>query len=247
MSSFQTWASWRRKAFISLAAIASMGLIVLSPVAMTWMSDLSAQWGDLSNIGQAYGGTSAILSGLALVGVSISLLIQNNLNRISQVHLIRQRQFDIVKLALDNPQFLYVDGSAATGDPDAVLKIYANLFVGHWAMVWDLGEMKENTLHTLAGRLFESAIAREWWKVNGDSYLSSRRRKRFHAILSEECQSAARSAAEVAGRRGVEVVVSDPERRPSRSSRHLIIVGVLAGVAIGVLLQPAGRRVFGKP
>ncbi|WP_407664749.1 DUF6082 family protein [Micromonospora tarensis] len=246
MSSFQTWASWRRKAFISLAAIASMVLIALSPVAMTWMADLSVQWSDLSNIGQAYGGTSAILSGLALVSVSISLLIQNNLNRISQVHLIRQRQFDIVKLALENPQFLYVDGSAATGDPDAVLKVYANLFVGHWAMVWDLGEMNENTLHTVAGRLFESGIAREWWKVNGGSYLSSRRRKRFYAILSEECQNASRGAAEASGGRGVAVAVSSPERRSSRSSRHMVIVGVAAGMAIGILLQPAGRRVFGR-
>ncbi|MCZ7436743.1 DUF6082 family protein [Micromonospora sp. WMMC241] len=246
MSSSQTRASWRRKTLISLAAIAAMGLVALSPVAMTWMTDLSAQWGDLSNIGQAYGGTSAILSGLALIGVSISLLIQNNLNRISQVHLIRQRQFDIVKLALENPQFLYVDGSAATSDPDAALKVYANLFVGHWAMVWDLGEMKEDTLHVVARRLFESGTAREWWDTNGGSYLSSRRRRRFWAILSEESEKAAQVAAEASRSRAAQLTGSGSGRQPPPGSRQTFIVGIAAGVAIGILLQPTGRRFLDK-
>ncbi|MEU5553186.1 DUF6082 family protein [Micromonospora sp. NPDC047793] len=153
---------------IPLMVTLAVGLIGLSLLAMTWLVDLPVQWSHLSDMGQAYGGTSAVLSGLALASVSASLLMQSSLNRISQLHSIRQRQFDIVKLALDNPRYLYVDGSAAISDPGNHLKVYANLFVSHWAMVWDLAEMREDTLHVVASRLFESAVAREWWKVNGD-------------------------------------------------------------------------------
>ncbi|WP_432050490.1 DUF6082 family protein [Verrucosispora sp. NA02020] len=126
---------------IPLMVTLAVGLIGLSLLAMTWLVDLPVQWSHLSDMGQAYGGTSAVLSGLALASVSASLLMQSSLNRISQLHSIRQRQFDIVKLALDNPRYLYVDGSAAISDPGNHLKVYANLFVSHWAMVWDLAAL----------------------------------------------------------------------------------------------------------
>ncbi|MEV2239797.1 DUF6082 family protein [Micromonospora sp. NPDC049891] len=218
----------------------AVGLIGLSPLAMTWLADLPVQWSHLSDMGQAYGGTSAVLSGLALVGVSASLLMQSSLNRISQLHSIRQRQFDIVKLALDNPEYLYVDGSAALADPDNHLKVYANLFVSHWAMVWDLAEMREDTLHVVARRLFESAVAREWWEVNGQSYYSSRRRRKFVAILSDECDRAARSSvlSTVPA-----TVPSPPELASSTDGRsRTLAVGVVAAIGVGILLRSVTRR-----
>ncbi|MFF5216847.1 DUF6082 family protein [Micromonospora sp. NPDC000442] len=243
MSSLSAWKHWARKMMFPLLVALSVGLIGLSPVAMTWMADLPVQWSHLSDMGQAYGGTSAVLSGLALAGVSASLLMQSSLNRISQLHSIRQRQFDIVKLALDNPTYLYVDGSAALADPDNPLKVYANLFVGHWAMVWDLAEMREETLHVVASRLFESAVAREWWKVNGQSYYSSRRRKKFVAILSDECDRAALTARESSPGTAPAPAPIPTHRPPSAEGRsRTLAIGVVAGIGIGVLLRSATRR-----
>ena len=228
---------------IPLLVTLAVGLIGLSPLAMTWLADLPVQWSHLSDMGQAYGGTSAVLSGLALAGVSASLLMQSSLNRISQLHSIRQRQFDIVKLALDNPGYLYVDGSAAISDPDNHLKVYANLFVSHWAMVWDLAEMREDTLHVVASRLFESAVAREWWKVNGQSYYSSRRRKKFVAILSDECDRAALAARPPSRPTPPDPLPIPPQRTSSSGGRsRTLVVGVAAGIGIGILLHSASRR-----
>ncbi|WP_327038214.1 DUF6082 family protein [Micromonospora maris] len=242
MSRLSDWERWGRRVLIPLLTVLSVGLIAFSPIAMTWMADLPVQWGQLSDMGQAYGATSAVLSGLALAGVSASLLIQSSLNRISQLHSIRQRQFDIVKLALDNPRYLYVDGAAAVADPDNSLKVYANLFVGHWAMVWDLSEMREDTLRTVARRLFEAQLARDWWRANGQSYLSSRKRKKFFEILSEECDIAANVAHMSAAKAAADGALTLPQPNISKDPRrHRLAVGMVAGVGVGILLCSMAR------
>ncbi|MFF0722081.1 DUF6082 family protein [Micromonospora sp. NPDC003816] len=128
-------------------------------------------------------------------------------------------------------------------DPDNHLKVYANLFVSHWTMVWDLAEMREDTLHVVASRLFESAVAREWWKVNGQSYCSSRRRKKFVAILSDECDLAALAARPSSLPTSPDPLPIPPQPTSSSGSRsRTLVIGVAAGIGIGILLHSATRR-----
>ena len=67
--------------------IASSG-IVLAPFAMALIARAHQNWVLLGNIGQAYGGVSALISAIALVGVVGSLLIQarqHSLDRLMQL------------------------------------------------------------------------------------------------------------------------------------------------------------------
>jgi hypothetical protein len=49
-----------------------IGLVVLSPFALTELAHFRINWLQLSNIGQTYGAVSALLSSFALVGVAVA-------------------------------------------------------------------------------------------------------------------------------------------------------------------------------
>jgi hypothetical protein len=186
----QYWTSnWFRGLLIGFVASTVVALVALSPLVMKWLSG-QRDWHQLADVGQVYGSASAVLTGVGLCGIAVSLLMQWRQNRITQVYSIRQRQFELVKLALDNPRYLYVEGPAVASDPHSELKVYANLLVGHWAMSWDLGVTNEQLLRASAARLFSTSAAREWWTTWGHSYLTSRRRRRFFNILTFECSQA---------------------------------------------------------
>ena len=54
-----------------------LSLVLISPLYLRQLSQLRGiDWTKLSNVGQTYGAASAILSAVALVGISLSLLVQ---------------------------------------------------------------------------------------------------------------------------------------------------------------------------
>jgi hypothetical protein len=185
---------WRTIVLAVLVSVAFLAGVVASPLAMKWLTGTRLKWAELSDVGQAYGGVSAVLSGLAFCGVAASLLMQRRQARLAQIYSIRQRHFELVKLALDDPQYLFVDGPNEADDPNARLKVYANLLVGHWAMMWDLDAITADLVRAGAARLFATALARQWWTEWGASFLSSKHRVRFVDLMTSECDRATRLA-----------------------------------------------------
>src|ERR1035438_8711837 len=60
-----------RIAVLLLAVVAVLALVVASPLALKSLGSLHGlNWFHLSYIGQTYGGASALLTGLALIGVA---------------------------------------------------------------------------------------------------------------------------------------------------------------------------------
>lgn len=239
-------AAWYRTSVGLLLTFAAVTIAALSPLAMVWVADLPVQWAPLAEVGQAYGGASALLSALALSGIAISILIQRHQNRISQLYSLRQRQFEIVKLALESPEYLYVDGPLVVADKTARLKVYANLLVGHWAMVWDLGEMGDDWLRLSAGRLFDAELAREWWMDWGSSYLGPRRRRKFVEILTQECEQASRRARPVLVDQASEIETKAEaetfQRRTTDGAASVFATGVVVGVLFCLAKHLVRRR-----
>jgi uncharacterized protein DUF6082 len=163
-----------------------VGIIVASPWLMSLVADQHKDWSRLSDIGQAYGGISAILSGLALCGVAGSLLLQWHQTRTAQAIGIRERHSDLVKLALTDPDLAWPMVNEASKE-HARRVMLLNLWVSHWAMQWDMGVMRKPELRALFEDLFHEDTAVTWWRDYGASWDSnpSRRRRSFLATGHE--------------------------------------------------------------
>ncbi|HET8662380.1 MAG TPA: DUF6082 family protein [Micromonosporaceae bacterium] len=164
------------------------GLVLLSPIPLTWLAGQEVDWNSLASVGAAYSAAANVFSSLAFCGIVLSLFLQWRQNRMILLFSYKQQHMELAKLALDNPQFLYVDGVSA--DPDAALKVYANLLVSHWAIAWDLGIANDDSTRVNARRLFKQEVARDWWDTWKFSYLSSKRRRRFFQIVDQEWRNA---------------------------------------------------------
>jgi len=186
--------------------------------------------------------------------------MQRRQNRLALLYSVRDRQFELVKLALDNPQFLYIESPDVISDTTAKMKVYANLMVGHWALLWDLGILRDHTLHALAARLFTTAITRDWWATWGNSYLDYRPR-RFFEIMSIECRKAQLAAASSASADDLEPTETY-QFDPSGHERSLVgsaqgakkrtgtdtvprsAAMLIGAIALGVAVGFGGRRLL---
>ena len=86
-----------RRAILATALIAVavviIALVALSPLALRELSSVrGVSWPQLSNIGQTYGAASALLTGLALIGVVGSIVFQVRAIRVSREQAMRDRQ-----------------------------------------------------------------------------------------------------------------------------------------------------------
>jgi hypothetical protein len=233
---------------VIMVAGATLVLLLVYPVLLSRMSERSFDWPRLSEVGEAYGGVGPIVSSLAFCAIALSLLLQWRQNRMTLLFSNRQLHLDLIKLALADREFLYVDGSVVADDPDAVRKVYANLLVGHWATAWDLRTLDVANLRSGAARLFESELAREWWQASGSSYSSSRRRRRFVEIIDDEYGRAVTTGP--GSRFDAPPAAYDPaagglrspaSKSPRRAWRAHTAVGLL-GMAVGAAVVTARHR-----
>ena len=110
----------------------------------------------------------------------------------------KQRHFDLIKLALDNPEFFEVMDGSPLEEPDGRRKIGANLTLNYWLAMWELGEVAEPELRALTTNMFRSRISRAWWGEVNQSWITARgrRRRQFLRIVHEEWMSAGADAVE---------------------------------------------------
>ncbi|BCB81792.1 hypothetical protein GCM10022251_14770 [Phytohabitans flavus] len=156
------------------------------------MNDENADWSHYAEIGTAYGGISAALSGLALCGIAGSLALQRRQMAIDQLAAERQRHFEIVSLALNDRELLEAILPDVAGLPNIRQEVYVNLMVGYWMSTWQMGGMSENQVRYAVARLFKGRVAWEWWQRIHLTWAdtSSAAQRRFTRIVDEEWHSA---------------------------------------------------------
>src|SRR5580693_5496470 len=81
--------------------------IVFAPLGMALLAKANKNWVLLGNVGQAYGGISALVSALALVGVIGALLIQARQHRLDRIMAIRGRQAALFSIVREDPQLYW--------------------------------------------------------------------------------------------------------------------------------------------
>ena len=202
-------------------AVGFVVVIVASPWLITPVVVSARDWHDLSDVGQAYGGISAILSGLAFCGIAVSLLLQWRQVRLTQLMATRERHFELVKLGIEDPSLgLPVHlGTPRTDSNETSLRTrqqaYGNLWVAHWWMLWDAGLIDSRELRGDFDALFHDEIFVEWWGNVGYTWSTAgnKRRLAFVAIADDAHRNAVAARRKVSDQlAGAAEAVSTPDQ-----------------------------------
>ena len=229
--------SFRRSAITAIIFVAIAGgliLVSISPIALRSLADIhGVNWAKLGNVGQAYGTISALLVVLGLSGVAITLLLQVREYRHSRVQAALNRQHDLVKMAMDDPIYMAVLGSANDFTHRRQAS-YANLWIQFWLMLWEFGDLTEAELRkVLARELFASSAGRRSWEqFRGVRIRSDEKRqdRKFYDILDQEYNAASAST------HPAEPNVPRPRRVVA------VCTWIVTATIVGAILRRALRR-----
>jgi hypothetical protein len=172
-------------------------LVVASPLVLRQLGSLKGEnWTQLSDIGQTYGAASALLTGLALIGVAGSMVFEVRANKVSLKQAWRERHARLVEMALNDPvyQRCWGDDPVVYGSADRIRQqAYINLIVSAWEDDYILGDFQEHALRKCLVPFFQGEAGREFWAKSRNIRLElaeNRRDRRFCYIIEEEYQKA---------------------------------------------------------
>lgn len=155
---------------LSLVGAGFVVLVAVSPLALEGLDSLHrADWIQLSYIGQTYGAASALITGLALIGVICSIVFQSKAIIAGREQSSRQHHAHLVEMALDDPVYQRAwarDPSLFA--PDAFRQRgYLNLIFSHWQRDYQFNGIAEGELRINLANLFRGEAARLWWSDTG--------------------------------------------------------------------------------
>ena len=225
----------------SLTVLVILIAIATSPI---WISSLPIKgfdWLFLSYVGQSYGAASAIISALALVGVSVSILLQIHENRRSRLQTVRLHQFELNRQVAEDPENLWSVIAGPTEWPASKIRrqAFRTSFLHYLYIGYSSGLFDEATFGVeLLPDYFSSSENRERWDATREWWLaaeSDRAASRRFAALMDSGLAAARAR----GPAGDEPK-DTPETPGSRATTHrrlpLAKAGILAVGALGAII-----------
>ena len=174
-----------------------ISLVLGFPLLIVYLSGWP--WDRLADVGDAYGGASALLSAVALCGVGASLVYQQRQLRQEMVMIRRQQHFEVVRLGIDDIDLLRALDVELAESPEGRQWAYLNLMTNYWHSMWELGEIDDEELRLLASSIFRGEIGRRWWAKYGNGWIGTRRRpgrRRFIDLMSEVCVAEGVAAAQ---------------------------------------------------
>ena len=234
----------RRVAFyitVIAVAICGLSLVLISPLLLTWVGRVNGiDWTRLSYIGQTYGATSAILSAVALLGVSLSLLVQARQARTERIRIVRDRHMDLLRLVLEEPDIYYpVIGAQKRSALANRRHLFATMWMNYARTGYQMKIFSEEDLRQdILGPAFEGEPARMWW-CNARRYWdylakSDRPERKFIEIMDDEYRKALKA--------GPPVMLHEKDRSGddnrtamlAASDRRGFVCGAIVGVVIGI-------------
>jgi Family of unknown function (DUF6082) len=239
---------WRMPVVILALSSALLLLIALSPLLLREIGRTKGvNWTIIANVGQAYGGASAILAGIALIGIAGSLIVQTNQARTERIRLVRERHHELLRIILENPRvYAPVMGTRTPATSEEVQQfLFATMYMNYSLMGYEMGVIDEQSL---AKEILASAFAaepfRDWWAVSGVYWspkdATSRKERKFRRILNDQYAAAIRSQRPPIRRTIDDSPPSSP--KVSQAVTKGVAAGAAIGVTIGFVLRSAIRR-----
>lgn len=194
----------RRYLVAALAGTISIAFIVLvaaSPLALRELaSSFDLNWSSLSNVGQTYGAVSALITGLALGGVAISLFYQAKDVSTTRSQAVRTFHHELLRMELDDEDCMWASGApwgmaVPANYRDLRLHVYVHMWVSFWESQFIIGEMPEEAVRSSAVELFSGVSGRDYWRRAGQQRLSLHKGRQlaFIRIIDEEYRAAIRT------------------------------------------------------
>jgi len=232
---------------LSIAVLVVLVLVVLSPLALKQLGSLrGVNWAQLSNIGQTYGAASALLTGLALVGVAGSMVFQVRAIQVSREQASREHHAHLVEMASTDPvyQRCWAEEPAAFGTDRYRQQAYLNLIVSNWENEYVLGSFPEHAMRSTFAGLFRGEAGREFWARTGDMRLKASRNRqyrRFCQIMEEEYRKAIAVGPPAVQAEAPPLPPPASQGRVLRNSAirtgATLLLGVMGGIALKTILR----------
>jgi hypothetical protein len=234
-----------RKATIYLAALIAiagvLSLILVSPLLLQQLAQTKGiDWAGLSNIGQTYGAASAILSAIALIGITLSLIIQARQARIERVRITRERHMELLRVILDAPKVYgpIIGVEAEQSGIDVRRFLFCTMWVNYARMGFEAGVLTEELLHDdIFAPAFKSEPMRKWWnrarKYWSGNLIQGRKDRAFVQIIDEEYRKAEKD--------GPAIVPSAENDAPyvvkaATTKQYNTLTGTVLGVTLGIII-----------
>jgi Family of unknown function (DUF6082) len=165
--------------------------IVFAPFGMALLAKGTKEWALLGNVGQAYGGVSALISALALIGVTGALLVQARQHKLDRLTAVRGQSSHISSVVREDIQlYAPVVGGELEDERSMRCRMLRIEFLHYLAIGFNTGLLTEESLRgeAFAG-FFRYEENRQFWEVANSYWLSGtrgRKPRKFVKIANEE-------------------------------------------------------------
>ena len=165
--------------------------IVFAPLGMALLAKGNREWALLGNVGQAYGGVSALISALALIGVSGALLVQARQHKLDRLTAVRGQHSYILSVVREDLQLYAPVMGEDLKDERSTRRRWLRIeALQYLATGFDTGLLTEEALRSEAfPGFFRYEENRQFWETANSYWLSEtrgRKRRKFVKIANEE-------------------------------------------------------------
>jgi hypothetical protein len=164
--------------------------VVISPVLLNAFYGGGRDYSVSAEVGQAFGGASALVACMTLLVVVASVILQHQ--QLKEVQRDDHGDFNdtLVLMAIENPRYRQCWGARVS--PDAIdedLFYYCSNVLKSWARAWELRKIDERQAREYLRGFFDSEVPRLFFERHGDWHRRGQNRthrERFQEFANEE-------------------------------------------------------------
>jgi hypothetical protein len=225
--------------------VAAVVGIVFAPLGMALLASGTREWALLGNVGQAYGGISALISALALIGITGALLVQANQHKLDRLTAVRGMHSHILSIVREDIElYAPVMGIHLEDERSTRRRMFRIEALHHLAIGFDTGLLTEEGLRSEAfAEFFRYEENRQFWETANSYWLAGargRRQRKFVRIADEKLAYAKSTGP------GLPLPYSSSQIQEStsirRSGRQLYAFAGAAAAAVSVAVLLSGRQ-----
>jgi hypothetical protein len=218
----RTMKSAQKLVWVVVAGASALGLVLATPFMLMAIGPRDVDWEKLSQISQAYGALSVVLSAGALAGVAASLAYQARQTRIATEETTWTAHRELLLLSLANTEFLtcWEPPSIAVTSEEWRRIVYAHLIIQDWEKSYQFRLINDDQLTKTFALHFRGQTARDHWRNSRDFYVrhaaagENPRLRRF-VDLAERAYEAAVTTGPPISSADYFLPSDEPEQRPS--------------------------------